>query len=284
MRARDADVERAGRTSVGNSGRGARRRGEGRRGRIRRARSRATRRIGPAHAMADPSNDQMTIYSNDMKSYGMRNGVAQFLQHAARPRARRLDGRPAGLRTHGGGRCRVRGGVSGEGDRPSGARAVDARTRRRRGTRRARRSRSRCAAGSMRRATSSRSTTTRAPPTHNHVGYNEPDTVLIAQLDGRAARDAGRAAARDAVAVCTASRTSRIDDARRRRCRSCGRRRSAPEICAIPTVRSRRLPSESFIDELAAAAKAGSGRVPPEAAHGEHRPTTAASSARGRSR
>ena len=29
--------------------------------------------------MADPSNGQMTIYSNDMKSYGMRNGVAQFL-------------------------------------------------------------------------------------------------------------------------------------------------------------------------------------------------------------
>jgi CO/xanthine dehydrogenase Mo-binding subunit len=35
--------------------------------------------IGPAHAMADPSNDQMTIYSNDMKSYGLRNGVATFL-------------------------------------------------------------------------------------------------------------------------------------------------------------------------------------------------------------
>jgi nicotinate dehydrogenase subunit B len=35
--------------------------------------------IAPAHAMADPSNGQMTIYSNDMKSYGMRNGVAQFL-------------------------------------------------------------------------------------------------------------------------------------------------------------------------------------------------------------
>jgi CO/xanthine dehydrogenase Mo-binding subunit len=35
--------------------------------------------IGPAHAMADPSNGQMTIYSNDMKSYGMRNGIAAFL-------------------------------------------------------------------------------------------------------------------------------------------------------------------------------------------------------------
>ena len=36
--------------------------------------------IGPAHATADPSNGQLTIYSNDMKSYGMRNGVAEFLQ------------------------------------------------------------------------------------------------------------------------------------------------------------------------------------------------------------
>ena len=35
--------------------------------------------IGPAHAMADPSDDQMTIYSNDMKAYGLRTGVAQFL-------------------------------------------------------------------------------------------------------------------------------------------------------------------------------------------------------------
>jgi len=35
--------------------------------------------FGPAHALADPSNGQLTIYSNDMKSYGLRNGVAQFL-------------------------------------------------------------------------------------------------------------------------------------------------------------------------------------------------------------
>ena len=36
--------------------------------------------FGPAHAMADPSNGQMTIYSNDMKSYGLRSGVATFLK------------------------------------------------------------------------------------------------------------------------------------------------------------------------------------------------------------
>jgi nicotinate dehydrogenase subunit B len=35
--------------------------------------------FAPAHAMADPSNGQLTIYSNDMKSYGMRNGIATFL-------------------------------------------------------------------------------------------------------------------------------------------------------------------------------------------------------------
>lgn len=35
--------------------------------------------FAPAHALADPSNHQLTIYSNDMKSYGMRNGVAKFL-------------------------------------------------------------------------------------------------------------------------------------------------------------------------------------------------------------
>jgi CO/xanthine dehydrogenase Mo-binding subunit len=35
--------------------------------------------IAGAHATADPSNGQMTIYSNDMKAYGMRTGIAAFL-------------------------------------------------------------------------------------------------------------------------------------------------------------------------------------------------------------
>jgi CO/xanthine dehydrogenase Mo-binding subunit len=35
--------------------------------------------IAGAHATADPSNGQMTLYSNDMKAYGMRTGVAAFL-------------------------------------------------------------------------------------------------------------------------------------------------------------------------------------------------------------
>ena len=36
--------------------------------------------IGPAHALADPSNGQMTVYSNDMKSYLLRTGIARFLE------------------------------------------------------------------------------------------------------------------------------------------------------------------------------------------------------------
>jgi CO/xanthine dehydrogenase Mo-binding subunit len=35
--------------------------------------------IAGAHATADPSNGQMTVYSNDMKAYGMRRGIAEFL-------------------------------------------------------------------------------------------------------------------------------------------------------------------------------------------------------------
>ena len=41
--------------------------------------SRDIPRSGRAHATADPSNGQMTIYSNDMKTYGMRRGIATFL-------------------------------------------------------------------------------------------------------------------------------------------------------------------------------------------------------------
>lgn len=35
--------------------------------------------IAGAHALADPSNGQMTVYTNDMKSYSMRRGIATFL-------------------------------------------------------------------------------------------------------------------------------------------------------------------------------------------------------------
>ena len=35
--------------------------------------------LGPAHGLADPSDGQMTIYTNDMKPYSLRSGVAEFL-------------------------------------------------------------------------------------------------------------------------------------------------------------------------------------------------------------
>ncbi|MCA9737632.1 MAG: xanthine dehydrogenase family protein molybdopterin-binding subunit [Gemmatimonadetes bacterium] len=35
--------------------------------------------IGPAHGLADPSDGQMTLYTNDMKPYSLRTGVAEFL-------------------------------------------------------------------------------------------------------------------------------------------------------------------------------------------------------------
>jgi len=140
--------------------------------------------IGPAHAMADPSNDQMTIYSNDMKSYGLRNGVAQFLDIPRdRVRVVWMDGPQAFGRTAADdagfeaaflakelGRpvrvqwmrqeetawdtkgpafaFKIRGGLDAQGNVVAldyEARAAD----------------------------------------HNHVGYNEPDTVLIAQLTGQ---------------------------------------------------------------------------------------------------
>jgi CO/xanthine dehydrogenase Mo-binding subunit len=140
--------------------------------------------IGPAHALADPSGDQLTIYSNDMKSYGLRNGVAKFLGlPRERVRVVYMDGPQVYGRTaaddvgfeaaflaHELGRpvrvqwmrneetawdtkgpaytFKLRGGLDAEGNILAleyDARAVD----------------------------------------YNHVGYNEPDTVLIAQLMGK---------------------------------------------------------------------------------------------------
>jgi CO/xanthine dehydrogenase Mo-binding subunit len=209
--------------------------------------------IGPAHAMADPSNDQLTIYSNDMKSYGLRNGVAEFLQ-MPRDRVRvvwmdgpqaygrtaaddagfeaaflaREVGRPVRLQwsrqeetawdTKGPAYAiRLRGGLDGRGNLVAldyEARAAD----------------------------------------HNHVGYNEPDTVLIAQLTGRrrATPARGRASSpSDMYAIPN--------------------RRVTGHVVALPLVWETPLrtgnlrdpdgpqvtfAAESFIDELAAAAGA----------------------------
>ena len=209
--------------------------------------------ISPAHAMADPSNGQMTIYSNDMKSYGMRTGVAEFLgmprekvrvvwmegpQGYGRTAADDAGFEAAYLAKEIGRPVRVqwmrneetawdtkapaftvkmRGGLDAEGNLVAldyNAQAAD----------------------------------------YNHVGYNEPDTVLIAQLMGiRRAKPAAGSAA-------TPSEMYAIPH-----------RRMTTQVVSLPLVWETPLrtgnlrdpngpqstfASESFIDELAAAAKA----------------------------
>jgi CO/xanthine dehydrogenase Mo-binding subunit len=209
--------------------------------------------LGPAHATADPSNDQMTIWSNDMKSYGLRRGVAEFLK-MPRDRVRvvwlegpqgygrtaaddagfeaayvaKEIGRPVRVQwmrdeetrwdTKGPAYAiRMRGGLDPQGNLVAldyDARAAD----------------------------------------YNHLGYNEPDSVLIAQLMGahRATPAPGGAA--------MPSDTYAIPN-----------RHMAGHVVGLPLVwetpvRTGNLrdpngpqvtfASESFIDELAAAAKA----------------------------
>jgi CO/xanthine dehydrogenase Mo-binding subunit len=209
--------------------------------------------FGPAHATADPSNGLMTVYSNDMKSYGMRRGVAAFLgmprekvrvvwmegpQGFGRTAADDAGCEAAYLAREIGRPVRVqwmrdeetawdtkapaftvklRGGLDAAGKLVAyeyHARAAD----------------------------------------HNHVGYNEPDTVLIAQLMGsRRAKPATGSSA-------TPSEMYAIPN-----------RRMTAEVVSLPLVWETPLrtgnlrdpngpqstfASESFIDELAAAAKA----------------------------
>jgi CO/xanthine dehydrogenase Mo-binding subunit len=206
-----------------------------------------------AHALADPSNGQMTIYSNDMKSYGMRNGVAAFLgmprekvrvvwmqgpQGFGRTAAEdaaceaawiaRELGRPVRMQwmrdeetawdTKGPAfLVKVRGGLDGGGRLVAydySARSCD----------------------------------------YNHVGYNEFDTVLIAQLMG------SRRAKPAAGSASTPSEMYAIPN-----------RRMIGEVVSLPLIWETPLrtgnlrdpngpqstfAAESFIDELAAAAKA----------------------------
>jgi CO/xanthine dehydrogenase Mo-binding subunit len=208
--------------------------------------------FGPAHATADPSDGQMTIYSNDMKSYGMRNGIAKFL-NMPRDRVRvvwlegpqgfgrtaaddagaeaaylaKELGRPVRVQwmrdeetswdTKGPAfACTLRGALDGAGNLVAydyKARSLD----------------------------------------YNHVGYNEPDTVLIAQLMGmRRERPAPGSAAVPSEMYAIPNR------------------RMATDVVSLPlawetplrtgNLRDPNGPqstfaSESFIDELAAAAQ-----------------------------
>ena len=209
--------------------------------------------FSPAHATADPSNGQMTIYSNDMKSYRLRNGVAQFL-NVPRERVRVIwmegpqgfgrtaaddagfeaaflakeIGRPVrvqwmrheetGWDTKGPAfTFKIRGGLDAQGN----LMAVDY--------------------------------TARAAD-YGHVGYNEAETVLIAQLMGQRRKEPA------AGSAGTPSDMYEIPH-----------RRLASQVVSLPLVWESPLrtgnlrdpngpqitfASESFIDEMAAAAKA----------------------------
>jgi CO/xanthine dehydrogenase Mo-binding subunit len=209
--------------------------------------------ISGAHATADPSNGQMTIYSNDMKSYGMRTGVAAFLgmprekvrvvwmegpQGYGRTAADDAGceaawiasqiGRPVRIQwmrdeesawdTKGPAfLVKVRGALDSQGNLVAydyNARSCD----------------------------------------YNHVGYNEPDTVLIAQLMGiRRARPSGGSSATPNEMYIIPNR------------RMVGDVVSLPQVWETPlrtgNLRDPNGPqstfaAESFIDEIAATAKA----------------------------
>jgi CO/xanthine dehydrogenase Mo-binding subunit len=209
--------------------------------------------ISGAHATADPSNGQMTVYSNDMKSYGMRRGVAEFLgmpkekvrvvwmegpQGFGRTAADDAGCEAAWLAKELGRPVRIQWMRNEETawDTKAPAFAVKMRG-------------GLDAAGQLVAYDYSARTID-----YNHVGYNEPDTVLIAQLMGtrRANPDKGSSA--------TPSDTYAIPN-----------RRMATAVVSLPLIWETPLrtgnlrdpngpqstfASESFIDELAAAAKA----------------------------
>ena len=209
--------------------------------------------ISPAHALADPSNGQMTIYSNDMKSYGMRRGVAEFLgiprekvrvvwmegpQGFGRTAADDAGCEAAYLAKEIGRPVRVQWMRSEETAWDTKAPAFAVKVK-----------------GALDAAGNLVALDYNARSAdYNHVGYNEADTVLIAQLMGskRATPAAGSAA--------TPSEMYAIPH-----------RRMAAHVVSLPLIWETPLrtgnlrdpngpqstfASESFIDELAAAAKA----------------------------
>ncbi len=209
--------------------------------------------LAPAHAMADPSNDQMTIYSNDMKSYGMRTGIAQFLQMPRdRVRVVWMEGPQGYGRTAADDAGFEAAYLAKEIGRP-------VRVQWMRDEETAWDTKGPAYAVTMRGALDVQGNLValeydaRAAD-YNHVGYNEADTVLIAQLMGtrKATPNSGGASLpSDMYAIAN--------------------RRMAAHVVAMPLVWETPLrtgnlrdpngpqvtfAAESFIDELAAAAKA----------------------------
>jgi nicotinate dehydrogenase subunit B len=209
--------------------------------------------LGPAHATADPSNDQMTIYSNDMKSYGLRNGVAEFLKMPRdRVRVVWMDGSQGYGRTAADDAGFEAAFLAKEIGRP-------VRLQWMRNEETGWDTKAPAFAVAMRGALDPQGNLVvyeyeaRAAD-YNHLGYNEHDTVLIAQLAGmrRATPNRGSASTPSDMYVIP-------------------NRRMATHVVGLPLVWETPLrtgnlrdpngpqatfASESFIDELAAAASA----------------------------
>ncbi len=209
--------------------------------------------FGPAHATADPSNGQMTIYSNDMKTYGMRRGIATFLgMPQDRVRVVYMQGSQGFGRTAAEDAASEAAWIAHEIGRP-------VRMQWMRDEETAWDSKSPAFLVKLRAALDAAGnlagyTYEARSCDYNHLGYNEPDTTLIAQLMGqRRTRPA-------AGSSSTPSDMYAIPN-----------RRMTGEVYALPAVwetpvRTGNLrdpngpqsafASESFIDEVAAAVKA----------------------------
>jgi nicotinate dehydrogenase subunit B len=206
-----------------------------------------------AHATADPSNGQMTVYSNDMKSYGMRRGVATFLgMPQDRVRVVWMQGPQGFGRTAAEDAGCEAAWIARELGRP-------VRMQWMRDEETAWDTKSPAFLVKMRGALDAQGHLV-AYDYHarscdlNHVGYNEPDTVLIAQLMGsRRERPGGGSAAMPSDMYVIPNR------------------KQAGEVVGLPMVWETPLrtgnlrdpngpqstfAAESFIDEAAAAAKA----------------------------
>ncbi|MEZ5293893.1 MAG: molybdopterin cofactor-binding domain-containing protein [Vicinamibacterales bacterium] len=209
--------------------------------------------FGPAHAMADPSDGQLTIYSNDMKSYGLRNGVARFLDIPRdRVRVVWMDGPQAYGRT-----AADDAGFEAAYLAKTLGRPVRVQWSREEET--AWDTKGPAYAITMRGGLDAQGRLVALDydarsGDHNHLGYNEHDTVLIAQLTGRRKAEPAR------------GRASFPTDAYH-----VPNRRHAGAVVPLPLVWETPLrtgnlrdpdgpqvtfAAESFIDEMAAAAKA----------------------------
>jgi nicotinate dehydrogenase subunit B len=209
--------------------------------------------FGPAHATADPSNGQVTIYSNDMKTYGMRRCVATLLgMPQDRVRVVYMQGPQGFGRTAAEDAACEAAWIARELGRP-------VRMQWMRDEETAWDTKSPAFLVKMRGALDAQNRLVgyeydARSCDYNHLGYNEPDTVLIAQLmGGKRSRPASGSASlpSDMYAIPN--------------------RKMAGEVYALPAIWETPLrtgnlrdpngpqstfASESFIDELAAAAKA----------------------------